>query len=171
MFDLLFNFFFLFSFSIKMIIRENKVQEQLKEKKELKKEEVRNEKEKSMKRIGEALDRHYLLHEKKKLEYLKKQKEASERVLVSCDTEQQKSKKQIDEREIRNKQRLFRLLVAHKTRSSHRSDILDRRAEKDKIFQKSTSDREAHLAMLKFASGSFVLFCTLSHIFFFLLFL
>ena len=150
-----------------MIIRENKVQEQLKEKKELKKEEVRNEKEKSMKRIGEALDRHHLLHEKKKLEYLKKQKEASERVLVSCDTEQQKSKKQIDEREIRNKQRLFRLLDAHKTRSSHRSDILDRRAEKDKIFQKSTSDREAHLAMLKFASGSFVLFCTLSHIFFY----
>lgn len=136
-----------------MIIRENKVQEQLFERKETKKEEARNEKEKSMKRIGEALEKHYLLHEKKKLDYLKKQKDANERVLENVGVERQKLKKLTDDRENKNKQRLCRLLDAHKTRSTHRSDLIDKRAEKDKIYERCNMEREAHQAMLKFASG------------------
>ena len=140
---------------LKMLTRESRVQTQLKEKRESKKEEVRSEKEKAMKRIGEALDRHHLLHEEKKLKFLERQKEAGVRAGETTTLERQKLKKQGDDRDRKNKQRLGRLLDAYKTRNSHRQEIVDRRTEKDKTYDRVQAEREAHQAMLKFASGDF----------------
>ena len=141
-------------FRLKMLTREARVQSQLKEKKETKKEEVRSEKERAMKRIEEALERHHLLHEEKKIKFLERQKDAGIRAGQNTTLERQKMKKLGDDRERKNKQRLGRLLDAYKTRNSHRQEIVDRRLEKDKTFDKVQGERDSHQAMLKFASGN-----------------
>lgn len=137
---------------LKMLERELRVQTQLQDKKEAKKEEVRSEKEKAIKRIGEALDRHHLLHEEKKMKFHERQKEATMRAGECVNMEKQKQKKAGDDRDKKNKQRLSRLLDAYKIRSSHRHDIVERRSEKDKTFDRVQAERESHQAMLKFAS-------------------
>jgi hypothetical protein len=139
-----------------MIERESRVQNQLKEKQETKKEEMKNEKEKAMKRIGEALDRHHVLDEEKKARFFEKQRDAGLRAGEVVAEDRMKVKLQAEGREKKNKQRLGRLLDAYRTRSSHRQEIAERRQEKDKAFSKVQAEREAHQAMLKFASGNFV---------------
>lgn len=129
------------------------MQNQLQEKRETKREEVRNEKEKATKRIGEALERHHILHEDRKIKFFERQKEAGMRAGEVMSGEKLKQKKLGDDRDRKNKQRLSRLLDAYKTRSGHRQDIVDRRLEKDKTYERVQSERDAHQAMLKFASG------------------
>ena len=65
-----------------------------------------------------------------------------------------RAKAQEDDRDKRIKQRLHRLLDAHKTRSCRRQDIVNKRFEKDKTYDKVQEERNAHNAMLKFASGN-----------------
>mmetsp|Transcript_2734 Transcript_2734/g.2867 ORF Transcript_2734/g.2867 Transcript_2734/m.2867 type:complete len:515 (-) Transcript_2734:402-1946(-) len=137
---------------LKMLERELCVQTQLHDKREAKKEEVRSEKEKAIKRIGEALDRHHLLHEDKKSKFHERQKEASMRAGECVNMEKQKQKKQGDDRDKKNKLRLGRLLDAYKIRTSHRHDIVEKRSEKDKTYDRVQAERESHQAMLKFAS-------------------
>lgn len=134
--------------------RESRVQNQLKEKQEAKKEEMRNEKEKAMKRIGEALDRHHVLDEEKKVKFFEKQRDAGVRAGEVVAEDRMKLRQQGENREQKNKQRLGRLLDAYRTRSCHRQEIVDRRQEKDKAFSKVQAERESHQAMLKFASGN-----------------
>ena len=149
-----------------MIERESRVQNQLREKQETKKEEMKNEKEKAMKRIGEALDRHHILDEEKKTRFFEKQRDAGIRAGEVVTEDRMKVKQQAEDREKKNKQRLGRLLDAYRTRSSHRQEIAEKRQEKDKTFGKVQAERESHQAMLKFASGNFAndSACILTHL-------
>ena len=142
-----------FLYRLRLLERESRVQNQLQEKRETKREEVRSEKEKATKRIGEALERHHILHEDRKIKFFERQKEAGMRAGEVMSGEKLKQKKLGDDRDRKNKQRLSRLLDAYKTRSGHRQDIVDRRLEKDKTYEKVQAERDAHQAMLKFASG------------------
>mmetsp|Transcript_2733 Transcript_2733/g.2866 ORF Transcript_2733/g.2866 Transcript_2733/m.2866 type:complete len:237 (-) Transcript_2733:402-1112(-) len=88
----------------------------------------------------------------KKSKFHERQKEASMRAGECVNMEKQKQKKQGDDRDKKNKLRLGRLLDAYKIRTSHRHDIVEKRSEKDKTYDRVQAERESHQAMLKFAS-------------------
>ena len=133
--------------------REARVLNQLKVKHEMKLEEGRNEKEKATKRICEAMDRRHVLLEERKVLFIERQRLASMRAGEVLADDRMKAKAQGDDRDRKIKQRLHRLLDAHKTRSCRREEIVNRRLEKNKIFDQVQEERNAHKAMLKFASG------------------
>lgn len=139
---------------LKASAREARVLNQLKVKRETKQEEGRHEKEKAAKRIAEALDRRHVLLEEKKALYIERQRQASIRAGDVLADDRMRAKAQECNRDIRIKQRLHRLLDAHKTRSCRRQEIVNKRFEKDKTYDKAQEERKAHNAMLKFASGN-----------------
>jgi hypothetical protein len=135
---------------LKMLEREVRVQNQLTIKKELKKEEVRQSKEKATLRIAEALDKHHELHEEKKRKFYEKQKEATVRAAEARVVEIDRLKKQADERDKKEKMRWNRLVDAYKTRADHRDDIVNRRTERNKTYAIVSAERHEKLAMMKF---------------------
>lgn len=138
---------------LKALSREARVLNQLKVKREVKQEEGRNEKEKASKRICEALDRRHVLLEERKALFIERQRLASLRAGEVLEDDRMKAKAQGDDRDKKTKQRFHRLLDAHKTRSCRREEIVNKRIEKDKTFGQLQEDRNAHKAMIKFASG------------------
>ena len=120
---------------LKMLEREQRVQNQLVTKTENKKEEIRLNKEKAQKRIGEALEKHHELHEMKKKKFHEHQKEAAVRAAENRVVELERLKKQMDDRDKREKMRWGRLVDAYTTRENHRDDIISRRNEKNKTYR------------------------------------
>lgn len=135
-----------------MIEREQRIMAQLEAKKEAKREEVAQQREKAAVRIAEALEKHHVLHEAKKEEFNKKQKEAEQRAKENAIVERERLKKQAQDRDKRNDVRLHRLIDAYKTRAEHRQSIVDRRNEKDSVYDKVREEREQQIAMMKFTS-------------------
>lgn len=139
---------------LKASTRDARVLNQLKVKRETKQEEGRHEKEKAAKRIAEALDRRHILLEERKALFIERQRQASMRAGEVLADDRMRAKAQEDDRDKRIKQRLNRLLDAHKTRTCRRQEIVKKRCEKDKTYDKIQEERNAHNAMLKFASGN-----------------
>jgi hypothetical protein len=135
---------------VKMIERETRIMNQLMEKKELKRQEMLESREKATKRIDEALEKHHELHEQKKLEFNQRTKEALQRAKANEIVDRERLKKQAEEREKKNSIRIGRLVDAYKRRKEHRQEIVERRNEKDKVFDRIKEEREAQIAMLKF---------------------
>lgn len=135
---------------VKMIERETRIMNQLMEKKELKRQEMLESREKATKRIEEALEKHHELHDKKKTEFNQRTKEALQRAKANEIVERERLKKQADEREKKNSIRIGRLVDAYKKRKEHRQEIVERRNDKDKVFDRIKEEREAQIAMLKF---------------------
>eukprot|EP01036_Dinobryon_divergens_P024520 gene24520-32980_t len=135
---------------VKMIERETRIMNQLMEKKESKRQEMLESREKASKRIEEALEKHHELHEQKKLEFNQRTKEALQRAKANEIVERERLKKQAEEREKKNSIRIGRLVDAYKKRKEHRQEIVERRNEKDKVFDRIKEEREAQIAMLKF---------------------
>ena len=61
-------------------------------------------------------------------------------------------KQQVEERDKRNKSRLNRLIDAFKSRAMHRKSIVDRREEKDKVYDIVRQEREKHTNFAKFTT-------------------
>lgn len=135
-----------------MLERENRVKEQIEEKKKKKREDTERAKEEAEKRIDEALHKHHELHAQKKIEFDERQKQAEHRAHENEVLEREKLKKQAEDREKRNKLRLDRLVEAYNQRSQTRKAIIDRRVEKDKVFEKIQTEREKEISMMKFSA-------------------
>ncbi|KAJ1441189.1 hypothetical protein B484DRAFT_442846 [Ochromonadaceae sp. CCMP2298] len=137
---------------MKMIEREVRIMTQLENKKEAKKEEVAHQREVATKRIAEALEKYYELHAKKKADFGKRQVEAAVRAKEHEMLERERLKKQVDDRDKRNKQRMNRLIDAYKGRSEHRKSIVDRRNMKDTVFGTVQEEMHHTVALMKFTS-------------------
>lgn len=137
---------------LKMLEREARIMSQLEEKKEQKRQEVQKARDEAQQRIEEALHKHHELHEAKKAAFDQNQREAAIRAKENAILERERLKKQADDRDKRNTTRLGRLIDAYKTRREHRDDISNRRAEKDKGFDRIKEQRDAQTAMLKFST-------------------
>jgi hypothetical protein len=135
-----------------MLEREQRVQQQLQEKIELKHQEVAEAREKASKRIDEALEKHHSIHEQKKKDFDARQAEAVVRAKENEVIEREKYKKQADTREKRVKIRYNRLLDAFTNRAHHRQSIIERRNEKDKTFLVVQEETLKKTSMLKFST-------------------
>ena len=135
-----------------MLEREQRIMAQLEAKKEAKREEVQQNREKADKRIEEAMEKHHLLHENKKIEFNKRAKEASDRAKEAAIVERERLKKQADDRDKRNNIRLNRLIDAYKGRKEVRDSIIEKRQEKDQVYDKVREERDQHIAMMKFTA-------------------
>mmetsp|Transcript_12029 Transcript_12029/g.16477 ORF Transcript_12029/g.16477 Transcript_12029/m.16477 type:complete len:524 (+) Transcript_12029:15-1586(+) len=134
----------------KMLERESRIMNQLAEKKELKRQEVLESREKASKRIEEALQKHHELHEQKKMEFNQRKKDALQRAKENEIAEREKFKKQAEDREKRNATRIGRLIDAYKRRKDHREEIVQRRNEKDKVYDRIRDEKDAQMSMQKF---------------------
>jgi uncharacterized membrane protein YgcG len=90
---------------IKMQEREERVQFQLEQKKIQKKEELQNKRDEAARRIAEALEKHHQLHQEKKQLFHTHQQEAMKRAKELENLEKEKLKKQVEEREKKNRMR------------------------------------------------------------------
>lgn len=135
---------------LEMAEREARVNAQLEHKKELKKEEIVQSRTQAAKRIEEALVRHHELHQLKKEQFDRAQKEAQRRAKDHDAQEREKLKQQADARDKKNRQRYNRLVESYKTRNEHRQEIVARRVEKDSIFARQEEMREEELKRKKF---------------------
>lgn len=136
-----------------MIERENRVRNQLEMSKLKKKEEVDKQHEKASGRIQEALEKHHQMQESKKLEFEQRQRDAEARAKEKAAIEQENIRKQSEDREKREKARISRLIDAFRNRKDHRESIVEKRMEKETIFQKIQNDRDFQTSMLKFNSS------------------
>eukprot|EP01038_Epipyxis_sp_PR26KG_P009960 gene9960-13393_t len=137
---------------VKMIERETRIMSQLEQKKEDKRIEVQMQREKAAKRIDEALLKHHELYEQRRIEFNRTQKEAAVRAKEAEIIEREKLKKQAEDREKRNTLRVNRLVDAYKQRSEHRKSIVDKRLDREKVYETIKADRDAKIAMMKFSS-------------------
>lgn len=137
---------------LKMIEREETVKRQIEEKKEKKRQEVQENRDRAAKRIAEAMDKFHELHEVKKKEYDERNRAAALRAKENEILEREKLKKQADDREKKNKQRVDRLVDAYRNRSEYRQSVIERRQEKDQVFDKVQEQRTKELQMMKFTS-------------------
>eukprot|EP01034_Spumella_vulgaris_P024159 gene24160-30472_t len=135
-----------------MLEREQRIMAQLEAKKEAKREEVQTNREKATKRIEEALEKHHEMHEMKKKEFNEHQKEAERRAKEQAIQERERLKKQADDRDKRNNVRMGRLIDSFKTRTEKREDIVERRNEKDQVYDRVKEERDQQIAMMKFQS-------------------
>lgn len=137
---------------LKMLEREHKILQQLEEKKSKKKEELTIQRDKAAKRIGEAIMKHHELHIKKKQEFDDRQRLAEERAKENAKAETERLKKQAEDRDKKNKTRLMRLVDSFRNRSQHRQEIVERRTQKEQVYDKIREEREQQIAMMKFMS-------------------
>eukprot|EP00981_Chlorochromonas_danica_P001992 scaffold409_cov167-Ochromonas_danica.AAC.24 len=135
---------------LKMLEREERILNQLEEKKRLKREELQNQREKAAKRIAEAIDKHHDIFVKRKEDFDARQAEAEKRARENAILYQEKLKHQADDREKRNRTRLGRLVDAFRNRMDHREEIIERRSERDQVYEKIKQEREQQIAMMKF---------------------
>jgi uncharacterized protein with gpF-like domain len=91
--------------------REQRVQYQLEQKKLLKKEELQTKRDEASHRIAEALEKHHQLHQQKKQLFHTHQQEALKRAKELELIEKEKLKKQVEEREKKNRMRY--VLTSH----------------------------------------------------------
>mmetsp|Transcript_11066 Transcript_11066/g.18078 ORF Transcript_11066/g.18078 Transcript_11066/m.18078 type:complete len:505 (-) Transcript_11066:241-1755(-) len=134
----------------KMQEREARVNAQLQQKKEAKKQEIIQNRAQAAKRIEEALVRHHELHEQKKEQFNKTQSEAIRRAKAHEVAEKEKLKLQADARDRKNRLRYNRLVDSYKGRTQHRQEIVTRRKEKDSIFSKQEQLRNEEHERRKF---------------------
>lgn len=135
---------------LKMAEREARVNNQLMQKKEDKKQEIIQNRAQAAKRIEEALVRHHELHELKKEQFNKTQMEAKRRAKEHEAATREKVKAQGDARERKNKLRYNRLVDSYKSRNQHRQEIVTRRKEKDSNFSKQEALRHEDHERRKF---------------------
>lgn len=135
-----------------MLEREQRVKAQLDAKQKAKQDEVLKKRLLATDRIKEALRKHHELHEKRKTDFLEHQKAAKLRAKELEEIEQEKLKKQVEEREKKNRLRQTRLVEAYKIRTDHREDIVKRRQEKDSVFSTIQAERDQETAMKRFLS-------------------
>ena len=88
----------------------------------------------------------------KKADFDRRQKEAAHRARENEVKERERLKQQVEERDKRNKSRLNRLIDAFKSRAMHRKSIVDRREEKDKVYDIVRQEREKHTNFAKFTT-------------------
>lgn len=153
--------------------REERVQQQLELKKQHKRDELQLKRDEAAKRIAEALEKYHQLHQEKKQLFHTHQQEALKRAKELEQLEKETLKKQVEDREKKNKMRLVtiflfllfccfyyyyyylnfrqqRLVDAYKLRSEHRNEIITRRLEKDEIYEKLKEERETEYKTKKF---------------------
>jgi hypothetical protein len=135
---------------VKMIEREQRILQQLEEKKLAKQEELAKQSELAEKRIAEASEKHHLIHIQKKQEFDERTTAAIGRAKENEILERERLKKQADNREKKNRLRLTRLLDAYRKRQGHRNEIIEKRKEKDQVFDTVQAERDHQIAMMKF---------------------
>mmetsp|Transcript_7259 Transcript_7259/g.7959 ORF Transcript_7259/g.7959 Transcript_7259/m.7959 type:complete len:524 (-) Transcript_7259:120-1691(-) len=137
---------------IKMLEREQRILSQLEQKKLMKKEELQRQREHASKRIEEAIEKHHLIHIQKKQEFDERTAAAIQRAKENELLEHEKLKKQSDDRDKKNRLRLTRLIDAYRKRQDHRNEIIEKRQEKDSVFNKIKEERDYRMSMLKFTT-------------------
>lgn len=136
----------------KMIERETRVKDQLEAMKVKKREEVESAKDKATTKILEAMDKFNQIHEAKKDEFAKRQQEAHVRAREKSVIERENVKKQIEDRDKKEKQRINRLIDSFKGRQEHREAIIERSDEKQSIFGKIQAEKDYNTIKLKFST-------------------
>jgi hypothetical protein len=137
---------------LKMLEREERILHQLEEKKEKKKEEIQTQREAAGKRIAEAIDKHHVIHVQKKQEFDERTTAALKRAKENEILERERLRKQADDRENKNKTRLRRLFDSYRNRQQHRQDIIQRRQEKDSVYNKIKEETDYKISMMKFST-------------------
>lgn len=135
---------------VKMAEREARVNAQLEQKKEAKRQEILQNRARAAKRIEEALARHHELHEMKKKKFDEAQTEAKKRAKEHEVATKEKLKQQSDARDRKNRLRYNRLLDSYRGRAQHRQEIIQRRQEKDAVFSKQEALRQEEHERRKF---------------------
>jgi hypothetical protein len=135
---------------LKMIEREKRILQQLADKKEKKRLELEEQREKSTKRIMEAIQKRVEEHERVEQEYEERQTQAAIRAKEKHKEEMEALKKQAQQRAERNRLRFSRLVDAYRNRMDHRQDIIDRREERDQVYGRIRAERDKEIAMMKF---------------------
>jgi hypothetical protein len=135
---------------LKMIEREQRILQQLADKKERKRLEIEEQREKSTKRIMEAIQKRIEEHERVEQEFDERQTQASIRAKEKHKEEMESLKKQAHQRSERNRLRFSRLVDAYRGRQDHRQDIIDRRDERDQVYGRIRAEREKEISMMKF---------------------
>ncbi len=137
---------------LKMLEREKMIQDQLIAKKLQKAQEVEESRNKAAALIAAAIHAHHEKHAKKKQEFADHQAAAEARARKLEAEERERLRKQADDIEKRNRVRLGRLIDAFRTRSDKRESIVERRQEKDTVYEKIEKQRQEEVAMLKFST-------------------
>lgn len=136
----------------KMLEREERIANQLLEKKEAKRMEVQLAREKAVIKIEEALVKHSEMHEAKKAAFNAAEKKRLALQKENAIIEREKLQKQATDREKKNADRHARLVDAYRGRQERRNDTLRRSKEKDKNFEKVQIQAEESLKLMKFTA-------------------
>lgn len=135
-----------------MLEREQRVQEQIAEKKERKRIEVAEARARAKERIDAALEKHHELHEQKKKDFDERQKKAEILAKQNAIQERIHNKEIIEAREKKNKVRYDRLVQAFYTRADHRQEIVNGMNAKEGGYEKIQERRAQEIAMQRFAA-------------------
>ena len=117
------------------------IMKQLEDKREMKRLEVQASREKAAIRIEEALHKHHELHEHKRIAFDDRQRKGLQLAKEKAVLDRERFKKQADDREKRQAVRHHRLVDAFKTREERREEIVQRRHEKDSVFNTISEKR------------------------------
>ena len=137
---------------LEMLAKEQKVKEQMAQKKAELARAIQAKKDAAAARIAASIEKFHQIHEQKKLDFDAREEAAQKRYKEKEIENRQKLVKQTQAREKKNNTRIQRLVDAYQTRSKHRNDIVSRRIEKDSVYSIIQREREEQLALKKFES-------------------
>ena len=135
-----------------MIEREQRVQEQIREKKELKRIEVADARARAKVRIDAALEKYHQKELQKKLDFDERQRKAEILAKETAIIERKKNKETIEIREKNNKVRYDRLVQAFYTRADHRQEVVEKMKSKEGGFDQIQARRSQEISMQRFAA-------------------
>ena len=137
---------------IAMVEKENRVKEQMAEKKAELAKAIQAKRDAAAIRIAASVEKFHQIHMQKKLDFDAREEAAQKRYKEKEVENRQKLIKQTQAREKKINMRTQRLVDAYQTRAKHRNDIVARRAEKDSVYGVIQKEREEALALKKFDS-------------------
>jgi hypothetical protein len=136
-----------------MTEREEKIQQQLQAKKESKSEEIKKRQEEAEKKFMDTFHKNEMAIQEKRTKFEERQHKAMDKAKEVEIAQKELLKKQAEEREVRNKQRLNRLIESYKNREMFRKTIVQHRSKKDKVYDRVREARDNELRMQKFKTS------------------
>jgi len=135
-----------------MLDREQRVQQQLVEKKAKKATDVADSRARAKVRIEAALHKHHEMHEQKKRDFDTAQEKAQVLLKEKHRAEVKQQREQLESREKKNAQRLNRLLGSFQKRAEHRKDIQEHMDSKDGGYDRLWAERTEEIKYNKFVA-------------------
>ena len=137
---------------LQMLEREQRVQQQILDKKAAKAAEVADARARAKVRIDAALHKHHEMHEQKKIEFDAAQARAAVLLAEKEKAEKIALREALEAREKRNTTRYKRLVGSFQKRMEHRKEIQDHMNSKDGGYDRIQAERQQKIAMDKFAN-------------------